>query len=231
MYQRIKGMITWVTYCYLSPWPRPLCTASLLRGSCHYGNHDISSMPVVRFCSREGVNEKRKWRIKREAACKGGREINKRERERERDLCSKQRGFCQRLQIPFLYRCMLPGQLQHVGLPSIPLVKLIDEVGPFDSMAISVPQQAMPHPISPLTPTALLSQCLIIWQNISDLLPPNRNLEGNVWSKYGRNVQEIKYERFSLCLIHSHTSLMFWLSNCVCGGKWKAASQTGNTPH
>lgn len=117
-YQRIKGIITLVTNSYLSPWPHPLLTASLLWGSCHYGNHDISSMPVVRFCSREGVNEKRKWRIKREAACKGGREINEREEERERDLYSKQRGFCQRLQIPSLYRCMLPGQLQHVGLPA-----------------------------------------------------------------------------------------------------------------
>lgn len=42
---------------------------------------------------------------------------------------------------------------------------------------------------------------------------------------------EIKYERISLCLIHLHTSTTFWLSNCICGVKWKAASQTGNTPH
>lgn len=115
-----RGILTLVTHSYLSPWPHPLCTASLLWGFCHYGNHDISSVPVVRFCSREGVNEKRKWRIKREAAKEGGEEMREgvEGKEREREIHSDQRGFCWCLWIPSLHCCMLPGQLQHVGLPA-----------------------------------------------------------------------------------------------------------------
>lgn len=154
--QRIIWIITLVTNSYLSPWPHPLCKASLLWGFCHYGNHDISSMPVVRFCSREGVNEKRKWRIKWEAACKGWREIN--QRERERPLFKAERilsASADTLSLS-LYVTRATAARRPAWLPSIPLVNLIDEVGPLDSVAISVPQQAMPHPISPLTSSALL---------------------------------------------------------------------------
>lgn len=42
-------------------------------------------MPVVRFCSREGVNEKRKWRIKREVAKEGGEEIREGVERKERE--------------------------------------------------------------------------------------------------------------------------------------------------
>lgn len=56
------GVLTLVIHSYLSPGPHPLCTATLLWGFRHHGNRDISSMPVVRFCLGEGVNEMRKWR-------------------------------------------------------------------------------------------------------------------------------------------------------------------------
>lgn len=96
---------------FLLPLTSPsLSTASLLRGLRHYGNHDISSMLVVRFCSRDGVNEKRKWRIKRAAAKEGEEEMMEGVEGKERERC------CWCLWIPSLQYWMLPGQLQHVGL-------------------------------------------------------------------------------------------------------------------
>ena len=83
---RGRGILTVVTHSYLSPWPHPLSHRLLLWGFCHYGNRDISSELVVRFCSREGVNEKRKWRIKREAAKEGGEEMREGVEGKERDF-------------------------------------------------------------------------------------------------------------------------------------------------
>lgn len=71
--------IMWVTFTFIDPqlpfhWPHCLYTASLLEGFCYYGNHDISSMPVVRFCSRksewkeemeEKKSERLQWRNKK----------------------------------------------------------------------------------------------------------------------------------------------------------------------
>lgn len=94
------------------------CTDLFLWSFCHYGDHDISTMLVVRFCSCEGVNEKRKWRIKREVSKKGGGE--KREKrwmeKRERVVFWAERTFFWRLWMPSLHCCMLPGQLQHAWL-------------------------------------------------------------------------------------------------------------------
>lgn len=127
-----KLILTLVTHSYLSPWPHPLCTALLLWGFCHYSNHDISSVPVVRFCSREGVNEKRKWRIKREAAMEGGEEMRGggRKRERERELYSVQRGFCWCLDTlaSLLYVTRATAVCRPACLRSIACVSLIDEV-------------------------------------------------------------------------------------------------------
>lgn len=101
--------------------PRPTVTFSpdltvtpatdlLPQSFCRHGNRDINSMPAVRFCSRRERNEKRKWRINR--AYGGGRV-------RKQSGGGRKGGrFSWCLWIPMLHRCVLPGQLQHVGLPA-----------------------------------------------------------------------------------------------------------------
>lgn len=94
--------------CIIDPsLPFPLTSPSppslISGGFSHYGNHDdISNMPVVRFCPWEGVNETRKWRIKREAVKEGWEEM-------------REGVEGKRVRLPLLHCCMLPGQLQHVG--------------------------------------------------------------------------------------------------------------------
>lgn len=151
---------------------------------------------------RERVNEKRKWRIKGDAAKEGER--NEREggrKRRERALFCAERILLVPW-IPSLHCCMLPGQLQHVGLPvclrSIACVSLIDEVRALGQPAISAPLQAMPHPNSLFTSFPLRRH-----------LRNSSSLHRDLRSCNEANVGEIKNEKISLCLIHSHTSIMF----------------------